>query len=69
MKKILLASSALALACTGSAHADTPKITVGGTIDWQVGIMSDDADANQRSHAFYNDTEIDFNIDGKADRR
>ena len=67
MKKILLASSALAVAFATSAHADTPKITVGGSTDWQVGIMSDDADANQRSHAFYNDTEIDFNIDGKAD--
>ena len=67
MKKILLASSALAVAFAASAHADTPKITVGGFTDWQVGIMSDDADANQRSHAFFNDTEIDFNIDGKAD--
>ena len=67
MKKILLASSALAVAFAASAHADTPKITVGGFTDWQVGVMSDDQDANQRSHAFYNDTEINFNIDGKAD--
>lgn len=67
MKKILLASSALAVAFAASAHADTPKITVGGFTDWQVGIMSDDQDANQRSQAFFNDTEINFNVDGKAD--
>lgn len=68
MKKLLLGSSMLAaVAFAASAQADTPKITVGGVIDWQVGVMSDDQDANQRAHAFRNDTEINFNVDGKAD--
>lgn len=68
MKKLLLGSSMLAVvAFAASAQADTPKITVGGVIDWQVGIMSDDQDANQRAHAFRNDTEINFNVDGKTD--
>lgn len=68
MKKLLLGSSMLAaVAFAASAQADTPKITVGGVIDWQVGVMSDDGDANQRSQAFRNDTEINFNVDGKAD--
>lgn len=68
MKKLLLGSSMLAaVAFAASAQADTPKITVGGFIDWQAGVMSDDADANQRSQAFFNDTEINFNVDGKAD--
>jgi predicted porin len=68
MKKLLLGSSMLAaVAFAASAQADTPKITVGGVIDWQVGVMSDDGDANQRNHAFKNDTEINFNVDGKAD--
>lgn len=68
MKKLLLGTSMLAaVAFASAAQADTPKITVGGFIDWQVGVMSDDLDANQRSQAFFNDTEINFNIDGKAD--
>ena len=66
MKKLLLGSSMLAaVALATSAQADTPKITVGGVIDWQVGIISDDTD-NTSSHAFRNDTEISFNVDGKA---
>lgn len=67
MKKLLLGSSMLAaVALATSAQADTPKITVGGVIDWQVGVMSDDGDAGQRSQAFRNDTEINFNVDGKT---
>lgn len=68
MKKYLLGTSMLAaVAFAASAQADVPKITVGGVIDWQVGVISDDQDAAQRSHNFRNDTEINFNVDGKAD--
>ncbi len=69
MKKFLLGTSALigAVAFAGAAFAEAPKVTVGGTADFQVGIESDDQDTNQRSQAFRNDTEISFKVDGKTD--
>ncbi|MGE3712896.1 MAG: porin, partial [Alphaproteobacteria bacterium] len=36
-------------------------------MDFQAGIMNDDLDANQRNHAFRNDTEISVKVDGKTD--
>ncbi len=69
MKHFLLGTSALigAVAIAASASAQTPKVTLGGFIDWQAGITSDDQDTNRRSHAFFNDTEISVNVDGKSD--
>lgn len=69
MKKLLLGTSALigAVAFAGAALAEAPKVTVGGTSDFQVGIASDDRDANQRGHAFRSDNEISFKVDGKTD--
>lgn len=77
MKHILLGTSALigAFAFASVASAATPKVTLGGSIDWQAGIAEDDQDdvraglpgAEQRPHAFFNDTEIVVNVDGKSD--
>lgn len=68
MKKLLLGSSILAaVAIASAAQADTPKITVGGFTDWQAGHVSEDFDTNRRSTNFFNDTEINFNVDGKAE--
>lgn len=69
MKKVLLGTSALigAVAFAGAAFAEAPKVTVGGVADVQAGFESDDFDANQRGHAFRNDTEISFKVDGKSD--
>lgn len=70
MKKILLGTTGLVAASAlfaGAAVAETPKVTVGGFADFQVGIMSDDLDAAQRGHGFRNDTEVSLSIDGKSD--
>lgn len=71
MKKILLATTGLvgAALVASAASADshtTPKVTIGGFIDFQAGFLSDDLDGNQRGHGFRNDTEISFQIDGKS---
>lgn len=71
MKKVLLATTGLvgAALVASAASADshtTPKVTVGGFIDFQAGFLSDDLDGAQRSHGFRNDTEISFQIDGKS---
>ena len=50
-----------------AAAAETPRVTVGGFIDFQAGIMSDDLDASQRGHGFRNDTEVSISVDGKSD--
>lgn len=70
MKKILLGTSTLvgaAVLFAGSAVADTPKVTVGGYANFQVGISDDDRNADQRPQAFRNDTIVAFKIDGKSD--
>lgn len=69
MKKLLIATSALigAAAVATSAQAEDPKVMVGGVIDFQAGFVSDDLDANQRGHAFRNDTEVSFTVHGKTD--
>lgn len=69
MKKILLGTTALigAALLAGAANAESPKVTVGGFADFQIGIANDDRDAAQRSQGFRNDTEINFSIDGVAD--
>ncbi len=70
MKKILLGTTGLvgaAVLFASAASAETPKVTVGGFADFQVGIMSDDLDAAQRAHGFRNDTEVSISVDGKSD--
>lgn len=69
MKNILLGTTGLvgAALLAASASAETPKVTVGGFIDFQAGLVEDDLDANQRSHGFRNDTEVSIRVDGKSD--
>ncbi len=70
MKRILLGTTTLISAAAlyaNAALADTPKITVGGFADFQVGIANDDADANQRSQSMRSDTEVSFKVDAKSD--
>jgi len=71
MKKILLGSTVLVGAAAlfaGAAFAgETPKVTLGGTSDFQVGVVSEDQDTNLRSSAFRTETELNVKIDAKTD--
>jgi len=70
MKKILLGTTTLigaAALFAGAAHADTPKVTVGGFADFQVGVVNEDLDAGKRSHDFRSDTTLTFRVDAKTD--
>ncbi len=70
MKKILLGTTTLIGAASllaGAAFAETPKVTVGGDADFQMGWHSDDLDQNQHSHAFLSKTTIKLRVDGKSD--
>ena len=71
MKKILLGTTTLVGAAAlfaGAAFAgETPKVTVGGFADFQVGVVGEDLNAAKRPQAFRSDTEVTFNIDGKTD--
>ncbi len=70
MKKILLGTTTLigaAALFAGAAHADTPKVTVGGFADFQVGVVSEDQDATKRSNDFRSDTTLTFRVDAKTD--
>jgi hypothetical protein len=70
MKKILLGTTTLigaAALFAGAAFAETPKVTIGGHADFEVGIANDDLDEEQRNHAFRSDTEVTFRVDGKTD--
>ncbi len=70
MKKILLGTTTLigaAVLFAGAASAETPKITLGGFADFQVGIVGEDLDTNKRAGAFRSDTEITVRVDGKTD--
>ncbi|MDX1975029.1 MAG: porin [Rickettsiales bacterium] len=51
----------------GAAAAETPKVTLGGVADFQVGYVSEDLDTNQRAQAFRSDTEVTVRVDGKTD--
>jgi len=70
MKKILLGSTILVGAAalfSGAAFAaETPKVTLGGTSEFQVGHTSEDADAGERSSAFRSDNLITVRVDGKT---
>ncbi len=71
MKKFLLGTTGLVgaavLFSSAASAGETPKVTVGGFIDFQAGIMSDDLDAAQRGYGFRNDTEVNISVDGKTD--
>ncbi len=69
MKNILLGTTGLvgAALLAASASAETPKVTVGGFIDFQAGFVDDDLDQNQREYGFRNDTEVSIRVDGKSD--
>lgn len=70
MKNILLGTTGLvgAALLAASASAETPKVTVGGFIDFQAGYTDDDiSGANTRDYGFRNDTEVSFQIDGQSD--
>lgn len=69
MKNILLGTTGLigAALLAASASAETPKVTVGGFIDFQAGYASDDLDDAQRHHGFRNDSEVSVRVDGKSD--
>jgi outer membrane protein OmpU len=66
MKKILLATSGLfgAALLSAAAHAETPKVTLGGFSDFQAGFTSDDRDDTTRGTGFRNDNEISVRVDG-----
>ena len=70
MKNILLGTSVLVGAAAlfaGAANADTPKVTLGGTAEFQAGFVSEDLDTTTRSGAFRTENEINVNVDGKTD--
>ena len=70
MKKILLGTTVLvgAAALSSAAFAgETPKVTIGGFSDFQVGIVGEDNDSTERAGAFRSDNEISFKVDGKTD--
>lgn len=69
MQKLLLGTTALvgAMFVAQAALAETPKVTVGGFSEFQLGVMGDDQDGSRRGHAFRSDNEISFKVDGKAD--
>ncbi len=77
MKKLLLATSALIVTgFSAAAMADTPKVTLGGYLNFEAGYANDDMDntatasqdgVSERPQAFRNDTQVDVKIDGKSD--
>lgn len=77
MKKILLGTTTLigaAALFAGAAFAgETPKVTIGGTSDFQVGIVGEDQDnagsvgGSKRAGAFRTETELNIKIDAKTD--
>lgn len=71
MKKILLGTTTLvgaaALFAGAAVAGETPKVTIGGFSDFQVGIVSEDLDTNERSGAFRTETDLSIRIDAKTD--
>lgn len=72
MKKVLLGTSALVGAIAlfaGAANAEAPKVTLGGSIDFQAGVVGEDSayDSDRRGYSFQNDTNIRVSVDGKSD--
>ena len=72
MKKLLSTTAILgALAISASANAADLQVNVGGFLDFQAGYTADKVigkGADQRNKTnFNNDTEVHFNVEGKAD--
>jgi len=71
MKKILLGSTVLvgtAALFAGAAFAgETPKVTLGGTSDFQMGLLDEDRSAGLRDGSFKTETELNVKIDAKTD--
>lgn len=69
MKTFLLGTSALigAVALAASANAQSPKVTVGGFLDFQAGFADQDLDAGVRDYHFANDSEVHISVDGRSD--
>lgn len=69
MKKVLLTSAAIlgVAGIAGVASAATPRVTVGGFLDFQAAAVDQDMDSGMREYGFRNDTEIHFSVDGKTD--
>jgi hypothetical protein len=69
MKNFLIGTSALVGAALLAvvAHAEDPKVVVGGVVNFQAAHVKEDNDAGKRSHTFRNDTEVSFAVKGKAD--
>lgn len=72
MKRILLGTTTLIGAAgllAGAAFAETPKVTLGGNADFQMGYGSgNDIKQNDvRNSAFKSDTEVTVRVDGKTD--
>lgn len=71
MKKFLLGTTALVSLFASAAYAESPAVTVGGSIDFQAGVSDQEKDyrtgANSRNGKFANETNIDVNVSGTAD--
>ena len=69
MKKFLIGTSALigAALVAVTAHAEDPKVLVGGVIDFQAGYVNEDYDSGNRSYGFRNDTEVSVAVQGRSD--
>lgn len=69
MKKFLIGTSALvgAALVAAAAHAEDPKVVVGGVIDFQAAHVSEDQDAGKRAYGFRNDSEVTVSVSGKSD--
>lgn len=69
MNKLLLGTTALITAgfFAGAAEAASPKVTVGGFIDFQAGMADEDLDTGKSDYEFQNDTEVTISVDGKSD--
>lgn len=71
MKKILLGTTTLigaaALFAGAAVAGETPKVTIGGYSDFQVGYSDEDLDAGTRGGAFRQETELSVKIDAKTD--
>jgi outer membrane protein OmpU len=69
MKNFLIGTSALvgAALVAVAAHAEDPKVVVGGVIDFQAAHVGEDQDAGKRAYGFRNDSEVTISVSGKSD--
>jgi outer membrane protein OmpU len=70
MKKLLLGTTALigAAALFGAdAFAAAPKVTLGGFVDFQAGVVDEDLDAGKSDFDAQNDSELKVSVDGTSD--